>query len=190
MPSPCRVCIHESRAAIEQAILSGKPASQIAKNFGFTYTTRKAGKVMGDHKVITRHRDECMREAYDRSQADRDAITGNAMAARIAYLDEQVDHVIQVARQGETVMFDGVPLLNDDGTPVKRYDERLLLAAVRTARMNVEVMAKLSGAIPEGKSEELDAMRDLLKSPEARKLLAALDALDVQKDASESRSGD
>lgn len=188
MARPCPVCIHDSRMAIEQAILNGKSASQVARQFGFMYESKTGPKP--NHKQITNHRDNHMPEAYQASVKDREAASGNAMAARLRYLDEQVDTVIGRAAKGEVIMVGDVPLLDDDGRPVLRYNDRLLLAAIREARGNVELTAKLAGAIPEGKSEELDRMRDLLKSPEARKLLAKLDALDAQEDAATSRSGD
>lgn len=189
MAKPCPVCIHESRSAIEQAILNGKAASAIAKTFGFTYTTRKTGNEVGNHKVITNHRDNHMPGAYQAAMEDREKRSGNAMAARLEYLDDQVDHAIREARKGVPIVVGDVALLDDDGRPVMQYDLRLLLAAVREARGNVELMAKLAGAIPEGKSDELDLMRKRLETPEGRKLLAQIAELDAQADSADDRAG-
>lgn len=172
----CQVCVHESRLAIEQAILNGKPKAAIARTFGFTYTRSKDGKVMPDHKVIARHADRCMAGAYQKAVEERENQSGVAIAARLAYLDEQVDLVITKAREGRPVMVGDVPLLNDDGTEMKAYDWRLLLAAVREGRSNAELVAKLSGRV-EHDAEDLDAIRRHLDTPEARKLLARLEEL-------------
>lgn len=188
MPLPCAVCAHDSRAAIEQAILNGKPATTVARTFGLTYQG-KNGETP-NHKVVTNHRDRHMPVSYQQAMKDRETQAGNAMAARMRYLDEQVDVVIQRAAKGTPVIVGDAPLLDDEGRQVLTYDNRLLLAAIREARGNVELTAKLAGAIPEGKAEELDRMRDLLKSPQARRLMAQLDALDAQEDAATSRSGD
>jgi len=171
----CRVCSHDSRAAIEQAILNNKPKAQIALTFGFTYTRRKDNKVMGDHKVIANHIDH-MGEAFRAAMDDRDMASGEALAARMRALDAEVDKVIERANDGMPVMVADVPLLNDDGTPVMRYDNRLLLAAVREGRANIEMLAKLAGKV-EAEPEDLDLVRAHLQNPKARALLAALEEL-------------
>lgn len=189
MAKPCGICIHDSRLAIEQAILNGKPLTQIARQFGITYTSAKGAEV-GDHKAVQRHRDNHMAAAYQAAVQDREVKSGQAMADRLAQLEAEVDKVIARANEGEVVMVGDVPLLDDEGREMRRYDSRLLLAAVREARGNVELLAKLAGAIPEGKAEELDAIRRRLENPQTRRLLAMLDELDAQDDASVSRSGE
>lgn len=188
MAKPCAICTHPSRLAIEQAILNDKPKTAIARDFGFTYTDGK-GTVRGDHKAITRHIPH-MQGAYEATVAERERQTGQAMAERLNDLDREVTQVLERANQGHPVMVGDVPLLDDEGRTILAYDDRLILAAVRTGRMNVELMAKLAGAIPEGKTEELDAIRRRLENPKTRRLLAMLDEMDAQADASVSRSGD
>lgn len=171
----CPVCSHPSRAAIEQAILNGKPKAQVARTFGFTYTRGSDGAQVPDHKKITVHL-EHMGDAFKASVEARDLASGEAMATRLRVLEAEVDKVIERANTGEPVMVGDVPLLNDDGRPVMRYDNRLLLAAIAQARANVELIAKLAGKV-EADPTDTEAVRMHLRSPEARRLLARLDEL-------------
>src|SRR5687768_5143224 len=100
MSTRCPVCSHESRAAIEQAILNGKPKAQIARTFGFTYTRSKDGKVMGNHKVIQKHLDGCMGEAFKASLEAREMASGEALATRLRVLEAEVDKVLERANEG------------------------------------------------------------------------------------------
>lgn len=178
MARPCAICIHDSRAAIEQAILSRKPASQIARNFGFTYTRRsgpKAGQKTPDHRIVTRHRDEHMGKAYQTAVAESEAQSGVAMVNRLKMLDEAVDFVMEKAREGVVLEVEGVPLLDDDGQPLRKQDLRLMLAAVRESRANIDTGLKLSGRT-EHDPQTMERIRAQLQDPEARRLLAELDA--------------
>ena len=179
MSARCPVCAHESRAAIEQAILNGKPKAQVAKTFGFTYTRSKDQKVMGNHKVIQNHLDRCMGEAFQKSLDAREMASGEAMATRLRVLEAEVDKVLARANEGKPLLVGDVPLLDDDGKPVMVYDNRLILAAIREARGNVELLAKLAGKL-ENDPEGMDAVRAHLQSPEARRLLARLEELAAQ----------
>lgn len=187
MALPCPICVHESRPAIEQAILNGKRQTQIAKTFGFTYTAKKSGNQLGDHKVIARHLPH-MKGAYERAMVDREVQSGLALSARLESLEQHVTKVLEEAWQGEPVVVNGEPLLNDDGSPMRRINHRLVLAAVSQGRQNVNLIAQLQGAIPDGKGEEMAELRKRLDNPEGRKLLAALDALDAQDDATVPRA--
>lgn len=175
MSARCPVCSHDSRAAIEQALLNGKPKAQVAKTFGFVYRRGSDGKEMGNHKVMTNHLDH-MGEAFKASVEGREMASGEAMAARLRVLEAEVDRVIERANKGEPVMVGDVPLLNEDGSAVVRYDNRLLLAAIGHARANVELIAKLAGKV-ENDPEDLDAVRAHLRDPEARRLLQRLEEL-------------
>lgn len=181
---PCQVCQHESRLSIDQAILNGKGLRAIARDFGI-------GSRVGtpdfrpDHKKVERHRDGCMGEAYRAAREADLEKSGLALVNRMKELDEAVDEVLARARKGEPVYdAEGVTLLMDtDGvTPLVRYNDRTLLAAIREARRNTEMRAKLAGAVPEGDQDSLDQARALLASPEARRLLAQLDALQSMGD--------
>lgn len=175
----CPVCSHDSRAAIEQAILNGKPHAQIAKTFGFTYVRGSDDKVMGNHKVIKNHLDH-MGEDFQKAMEDRDLASGEALAARLRVLEAEVDKVIARANEGQVVMVGDVPLLDDEGRQVIRYDNRLILAAIAQARANVELIAKLAGKV-EADPTDTEATRQHLRSPEARRLLARLDELAAQE---------
>jgi hypothetical protein len=174
---PCAVCQHPSRLAIDQAILNGKALRAIARDF--RVGSERSGTFREDHKKIERHRDKCMGEAYRAAkEADLEA-SGLALVNRMKELDEAVDEVLTRSRSGE-VVYDGegiAPLLNEDGTERKRYSDRTILAAVREARRNTEMRAKLAGAVPDGDPESLDRQRAALENPKARKLMAELDAL-------------
>lgn len=176
MARQCAVCGHASRAAIETAILNGKAASTIARDFGFLYTRSKDGAQVPDHRIVTRHRDTHMGRAYQHAMEEREVQSGVAIAKRLEHLDDQVDKVIAHALEGEPVIIGDAPLLNDDGSPVMRRDWRLLLAAVGHGRANAELLAKLSGRT-EQDPQDLDAIRAHLASPEARRLLAQLESL-------------
>jgi ribosomal protein S28E/S33 len=180
MSARCPVCSHASRAAIEQAILNGKPKAQVAKTFGFTYTRSKDNAVVGNHKVIANHLDH-MGEAFRETMEGRELASGEAMAVRLRVLEAEVDKVIERANKGEPVMVGDVPLLHDDGSPVMRYDNRLLLAAISQARANVELIAKLAGKV-EADPTDTESVRQHLRSPEARRLLARLDELAAQQE--------
>jgi hypothetical protein len=62
-----------------------------------------------------------------------------------------------------------------------RYDNRLLLAAISQARANVELIAKLAGKV-EADPTDTESVRQHLRSPEARRLLARLDELAAQQE--------
>lgn len=186
MARPCAVCVHASRAAIEQAILNRKAASHIAREFGFTYTRSKDGETVPDHRIVTRHRDQHMGRAYQTAVQEAEVQSGVAIAKRLEHLDDQVDLVIQAATKGEPVIVGDAPLLDDDGRTVMRYDWRLLLAAVGHGRANAELLAKLAGKV-EQDPQDLEAIRRHLDNPQARKLLAELEALAAK--ASEADAG-
>lgn len=182
MAKPCPVCIHPSRAAIEQAILNRKSSSGIARDFGFTYTRGSDGETMPDHKPIARHRDQCMPQAFATAVREGEVESGTAIAERLKMLDAQVDLVIEKAKQGRPVMVGDVPLLDDaTGEILKSYDWRLLLAAVREGRANAELFIKMSGRA-DMTPEDLGGLRQHLETPEGRKLLAELEALAMKQD--------
>jgi hypothetical protein len=176
---PCSVCQHNSRLAIDQAVLNGKALRAIARDFGIGSGEPGTETFKPDHKKVERHRDRCMGEAYRAArEADLEA-SGLALVNRMKQLDEVVDEVLARERKG-IVVYDSegiAPLLDDDGQPLRRYNDRTILAAVQQARRNTEIRAKLSGAVPDGDPEALARQRDLLSDPKARRLMAELDAL-------------
>lgn len=176
---PCSVCQHPSRLAIDQAILNGKALRAIARDFGIGSGEYGTDSFKADHKKVERHRERCMGEAYRAAKAADLEASGLALVNRVKELDEIVDEVLVRERKGQVVMdSEGIaPLLDDDGNPLRRFNDRTILAAVREARRNTEMRAKLSGAVPDGDPEALARQRDLLRDPKARALMAELDAL-------------
>lgn len=174
MATSCQVCTHESRAAIEQAILNAKPKAKIARDFGYFYMSK--GRQVPNTNAIKRHADRCMKGAYERAHANREKKSGEAIVSRLDMLDAEVDKVIAAVHEGTVVMVGDVPLLDDEGRQVKRHDWRLLLSAVAQGRANAELQAKLAGKV-EGDPADLDAIRGHLGNPVARRLLAQLEEL-------------
>lgn len=174
---PCSVCLHPSRLAIDQAILNGKGLRPIARDFSIGSGEPGTKSFKPDHKKVERHRDRCMGEAYQAARkADLEA-SGLALVNRMIQMDEVVDEVIARHRKGEPILEDGVPLLNDDGSPMVRFKDATLLAAVREARRNTEMRAKLAGAMPESNEDDLERLRAGLSNPEVRRLLAEVDRI-------------
>lgn len=172
----CRVCQHPDRAAIENAILAGKPKNAIARTFGLGYTSKKTGKFEPDHKLVTRHVNGCMPDAYQAAMEESKTAHGVAIATRLRHLDDVVDEVLEETRKGYPVTSsDGTPLLNPDGSPVVRRDSRVILAAVKEARANAEMLARLSGAAPEDADDAANAARAAVQDPEVRRLLTQVE---------------
>lgn len=175
---PCQVCLHGSRHSIDQAILNGKGLRAIARDFGIGSGEPGTDTFRADHKKVQRHRDRCMGEAYQAAKAADLEASGLALVNRMKELDDAVDEVLRRSREGyDLVGSEGVPYLDSDGKPLKRYDDRTLLAAIREARRNVEMRHRLSGATPDGDPEALERQRELLAKPEVRRLMAQIDEL-------------
>lgn len=173
---PCSICSNGSRLSIDQAILNGKALRAIARDFSIGSGEPGTDKFRPDHKKVERHRDRCMGEAYRAArEADLES-SGLALVNRMKELDQAVDEVLTRTREGETVRDDsGIPLLNDDGSPVRKFHESAILAAIREGRRNTELRARLSGAVPDADPEALDRQRAALTDPRARRLMAELD---------------
>lgn len=172
----CRVCTHPDRAAIENAILAGKAKNAIARSFQLGYISSKTGDFMPDHKLVTRHIDRCMPDAYQAAMEESRTVHGVAIATRLRHLDDVVDEVLEDARKGYPITSsDGTPLLNPDGSPVTRRESRVILAAVKEARANAEMLARLSGAAPEDAEHAADEARAAVQDPEVRRLLTQVE---------------
>lgn len=176
---PCQVCQHPSRLAIDQAILNGKALRAIARDFGIG-AHPGTEQFRPDHKKVERHRDKCMGEAYQAAKAADLEASGLALINRLKELDEAVDEVLTRARKGEPIYDgEGVTMLMDtDGvTPLMRYSDRMILAAVQQARKNTEVRARLAGAVTDADPEALERQRAALQNPEVRRLMAQVDEI-------------
>lgn len=184
IPRPCQICQHDSRLAIDQAILNGKGVRAIARDFSIGSGKPGTDSFKPDHKKVTRHIERCMGEAYQKAKdADLEA-SGLALVNRMKMLDEVADEVIARHREGiPLVDAEGIPVLDPEtGHVVRQYKDSTLLGAIREARRNTEMRAKLAGAVVDGPGDLLDRNRAALASPEARRLLAELDALTGKDD--------
>ena len=133
----CPVCEHPSVLGINQAILNGKAFRAIARDWKIG--SERSGKFIPDHKKVTRHAEGCMATSFQKVQETNLTAQGEAIQARMKYLDEQVDTAILDALKGEPVMMGDTPLLDDEGRPMMRRGiphVRALLAAVREGRQN------------------------------------------------------
>lgn len=185
---PCQVCSHPDREAIEQAIVNGKSMREVARTFRVGHE-RPDGEFSPNHKTVAKHMDDCMGDAYRAVQAEDAHASGRAMLDRLHHLDEVVDEQITRLREGVVVKMDGQPLLNDDGSPVKRFSEADIRGAVREARRNLELRSRLSGATPEADPDAADDARRALTSPQARKAISDLEAMLAEQAGSPREAG-
>ena len=182
----CRICQHPDRAAIEQAIVNGRALRDIARTFGIG-SHPGTPDFRPDHKIISRHRDEHMSALWQQTRTETLEEQGNALHRRMDELDAAVNETLGRARKG-TPRFDidGLPVL-DPQTGEQRvdYPDRLILAAVREARRNVDMRARLEELIPEGDADAVATARAALENPEARRAVADLEALLAQASSPE-----
>lgn len=174
----CSVCAHPSVLGINQAILNGKPFAAIARDHRIG--SEKSGTFKPDHKKVIRHAEGCMATSYQKITETNLTAQGEAIHARMKFLDAQVDTAIADALQGEVVMVGDVPMLDDDGKPLERRSIshiRALLAAVREGRQNAALVAKLAGAMPDEDAEALEKARAGLDDPAVRKLMLQVEEL-------------
>lgn len=172
----CSVCQHPSVLGINQAILNGKAYRAIARDWKIG--SERSGTFHPDHKKVIRHAEDCLATSFQKVQETNLTAQGEALQARLRYLDEQVDTAITDALKGELVMVGDTPMLDDDGKPVERRSIahiRALLGAVREGRHNAALMAKLSGAMPDEDQEALEKARQGLEDPESRRLIQELE---------------
>lgn len=172
----CSICSHDDRAAIDAALVNGKPMREIARTFGIGSGVRGTDTFKPDHKKVAKHRDRCMGEAYVAAVQERKIEAGNALVDRMIELDRAVDESLARLRAGTVLEDKNGPMLNPDGSPRKFWVERDLLAAVREARRNVEMHARLAGSLPEGEADAVEQARALLGKPAARRMVQDLEA--------------
>ncbi len=172
----CQVCQHPSVLGINQAILNGKSYLSLARDYKIGSTA--SGDFKPDHKKVTRHAEGCLKTSYQQVTDQNLSQQGQALTARMKFLDEQVETAIKDALEGEVLMVGDTPMLEDDGSPkrVRTWrDTRTLLAAVREGRQNVVVVAKLAGAMPDDDMDALEQVREGLLDPEVRRLTQELE---------------
>lgn len=164
----CPVCNHPSLSAINTAILNGKTFRAIARDFQIG--SDASGKFVPNHHKVSRHANKCLTAAYQHVQEERLSGQGVAIQVRLQELDEHVDKVLTTAWAGEPVMVGDIQDVDADGNPKVRVNLRVILAAVREARHNADLTAKLAGALPEGDGTEGQAARAALEDPTLRRL--------------------
>jgi len=172
----CPVCEHPSVLGVNQAILNGKSFRAIARDF--KVGSERSGQFRPDHKKIIRHAERCLTTSFQKVQETNLTAQGQAIQARLKFLEEQVDTAIEDARQGELVMVGDTPMLDDEGKPVYRRSIshiRALLAAVREGRQNQALVAKLAGALPEEDQDALEKARLGLEDPEVRRYVQMME---------------
>lgn len=172
---PCQVCSHPDREAIEQAVVNGKSQREIARTFTLGYNRDDPERFYPDNKIVARHIDQHMGEAYRLAVADDQVALGRALTERLAHLDQVIDEQIARLRAGVVVKRDGVPLLNDDGSEFRTFSEADIRGAIREARRNLELRSRLSGVTPDGDPDAADDARRALASPGARKMISELE---------------
>jgi len=172
---PCQVCQHDDRASIDQALINGKSTRAIARDFQIG-ARPGTPEFVPNHGKVRRHVDQCLGEAFRAVKADNVEAVGLALVIRMKHLDQVVDETLARLREGTPVTDDTGPLLNADGSPMVRYQEPQIMAAVREARRNVETQARLSGALPDGDPDAANEARKALSDPEVRRLSAQIEA--------------
>jgi hypothetical protein len=172
----CQVCEHPSVLGINQAILNGKSYRAISRDYRIG--SERSGSFKADHAKVRRHAEGCMATSFQKVQEANLTAQGEAIHARMKYLDEQVDVAIADALKGEPQMIGDTPLLEDDGS-VKMVRSmghvRALLAAVREGRQNAALVAKLAGAMPDEDADALEHARKGLEDPAVRALVQQME---------------
>ena len=172
----CQVCDHPSVLGINQAITNGKSFRAIARDWKIG--SERSGEFRPDHKKVARHAEGCLATSFQKVQETNLTAQGQAITARMKYLDEQVDTAIADALEGELVMVGDAPMLDEDGKPVHRRTishVRALLAAVREGRHNQALVAKLAGALPEEDLDALERSRKGLEDPVVRRYVQQME---------------
>lgn len=182
---PCTVCNHPDRGAIETAILNGRAMRDVCRQFGIGSGVFGTDTFKPDHKKLERHagsRDGTIRghmaEAYQEVMAGRLAESGQAIVSRLEQLHHVTEETMARLRAGTVVEDAQGPVLDPakPGEYLRRFDNRGILAAVREARANIEVEARLAGALPDGDPDAAEHARAGLESPEVRSLIAQAEA--------------
>lgn len=122
MPPRCQVCTHPKVYVIHQALLTGRPIAQAARQFGL------------DRNAVTRHMrnhmTDAMREAAQSAQSEAGPVRIDVIEGEV--LLGQAAEVYQLA----------LATLEDLEKPGK--DQRARVSALREVRACLETLAKLS----------------------------------------------
>lgn len=159
MARVCTICGHDDRLNMEQALVNGKSLNQVATQFGVARSS------------LNRHKNNCVAETIAVAKQAQAELRGLRLVDRVRMMDQYVDEVIHRARHPEPV----TEVLPDGETITKTPppNDRIILAAVKEARSNAELVAKMLGDIPP--EDAADKARAALLSPETTALAAELE---------------
>lgn len=137
---PCKVCSlpRETRETVDAALVGGVELASLSR----ALTIHRAS--------LRRHRDEHVSELIRQAAAEADAEHGRELLAQMSELHDTTMTVMRRARDGDTVRRARF------GKPVEVFvppNDDLALRAVREARANIELMAKVEGDLDPGDVE-------------------------------------
>lgn len=122
MPRPCTVCQHPDRDAIDRALVAGEPAASVAARY------RTESPPLG-RMAVQRHKAEHLPAALALAQDAQEAANADDLLAQLRGLQERTLALLDKAEQAGKL-----------GTAVM---------AVKEARGNLELLAKLLGDLDE-----------------------------------------
>lgn len=158
----CSICQHPDRAAIDQALANSRSKTKIAEQFGVSYDALKR------HAI--KHAEPAISAAV---QANKAALVAS-LTERLKRMDEIVDGVLvrTLNPQPETVVLEN----GDTLTQTPPINERVVLAAIREARGNAELVARYLGGEPPDEQDAEHARR-VLADPDLARRAAELEEL-------------
>lgn len=130
-PKPCSACVHPQRKQIDLALASGVSLSATAKAHGLHRST------------VTTHRNKHLAAAVHAAVAADEANHGAELLHAVSDLQAKTMGILDAALE-ETEGFLG-----------RKPRPELALRAIREARANVELMARLQGDLEDGAPVEV-----------------------------------
>lgn len=154
---------------MENAIINGQPVYAIAKEFGVS------------DDALYNHRDKCVKEAIEAAIGAERVTTGLRLIDRVTRLDELVEGVVSRTLEPALqpmVRADGTVVIDGEGEPrmwTPPVNDRLILHAVREARENAALVAKVLGDLPP--ENAVGAAQRALADPKAARIAAELEEM-------------
>jgi hypothetical protein len=130
----CQICTHPKREQIEHSVIETDNKRVTAKKFKISYYS------------LEHHFQKHVPKSLELAAAARKVRLGDNMLEEIELLHETTMQILTEAREGQPLVSNGVPVLVG-GKPVMVSDHRAALAAIKEARGNIELTAKLSGKL-------------------------------------------
>lgn len=176
MPAPCKVCTHPDREAIDSALVSGEPNRRVAKAYGLTEASVRRHKLSHIPKFLLK-----AHEAKEIVRADDLLEQLECTRARTLSILERAEEAEERAEEA----------LRTASTTSERMREarladearRTAISALREARNNLELLARLMGELRDGNTvnilvmpEWIDLRTQILSAvdpyPEAKRAIA------------------